>query len=85
MKTLIDKQEIDVDGLPMTYYDLACDCGYLCEGFPKKSLAEDRKRQHLEEHETGEPAPPVGDLLATTSDRSAADGIALALAKRRRA
>jgi hypothetical protein len=85
MKTAIERSEVEVAGEPTTYYDVACECGFLSEGWPQRKLATERRDQHLAEHETGDPAPSPGDLLASTADRDAADGIALALAKRRRA
>ena len=83
MKTLIDKREVEVDGTTTPYYDLACQCGFLSEGWPQRKLAEARRDQHLAEHETGEPAPDKRELLVEHENDRAARGIAEALAQRR--
>ncbi len=82
MKTVIEKREVDLNDSPTMYYDFACQCGFLSEGWPTRKLAKERGDQHLAEHETGEPPPEKGELLAGAI-RTAADGIAEALAKRR--
>lgn len=84
MKTVIEKREIDVGGVATLYYDFACECGFLSEGWPTKKLATARRDQHLAEHETGRPAPSKADLLVSEPlEHRAARGIARALAKRR--
>lgn len=82
MQTKIEKREVEVDGTPTAYYDVACECTWLSEGWPERKLATARRDQHVTEHETGEPAPEKGELMSGPQ-RSAADGIAAALAKRR--
>lgn len=81
MQTKIEKREVEVDGKVTACWDLACECTFLSEGWPTRKLADLRRDQHLAEHETGEPAPEKG-LLMSNPERTAADGIAAALAKR---
>lgn len=80
MKTVIEKAEVD----DQTYYDLACECGFLSEGWPTKKLATARRDQHVAEHETGDPAPPKAELLSVPAEDRAAQNISDALARRRR-
>ncbi len=82
-KTLIQKSSVTTsEGEDLTHYDLGCECGYTAIGFPTRKLADNRKSEHLAEHETGEPAPPINDAF-TTEEQSAADRIADALAAAR--
>ncbi len=80
MQTKIVREEVE----GQAYYDLACECGFLSEGWPTKKLATERRDQHVIEHDTGEPAPPKAELLTEPAEDRAAQNIARALANRRR-
>lgn len=47
----------------MTDYECPVEgCGFVSRGWPSKSAAAERGRQHKAEHETGEPMPELADF-----------------------
>lgn len=44
-----------------TGHDVECDCEWKSTGWPSKKQAQERARQHDEEHETQQPMPELKD------------------------
>lgn len=90
METTVQANKVKVNGKEVDHYDAFCLCdpvrgeGFLSEGWPTKRLAKARLDQHLEEHRTGEPAPPHAELMTPAEQVQAVD-IATALAEAKKA